>query len=124
MATRYFFRNFRNLQERNGEGSDKTASPRVFELWFQFVGGPTFVLSQSVAAPASQHRSFALPWLRFDVTTSTPRFDPVLVLDWRSGATGHGEEVHITAPREFRASIVSATNLVREDVIARVVVWP
>ena len=52
------------------------------------------------------------------------RLDPVLVLDWRSVATGHGEEAHITTLREFRASIVSAIDLLREDLIARVVVWP
>jgi hypothetical protein len=64
------------------------------------------------------------PWLRFDVTAATPRFDPVLVLDWRREGASPNAEVHITALREFRTSIVSATSLLRDDLIARVIVWP
>ena len=64
------------------------------------------------------------PWLRFDVTTATPRFGPVLVLDWRPGAAGPDAEVHVTALREFRTSIVPAASLLRDELIARVVAWP
>lgn len=64
------------------------------------------------------------PWLRFDVGASSPRFDAVLMLDWRPGATGPDAEVPMSTLRDFRTHIVWAATALVDALIARVVVWP
>jgi len=63
-------------------------------------------------------------WLRFEVNSSTPRFDPVLVLDWRPGATGPDAEVKMFALRQSRTDIVHATSILVDKLIADVAAWP
>jgi hypothetical protein len=60
------------------------------------------------------------PWLRFEVRSTSPKYDPVLVLDWRPSSTAVRAEVAMRALKDFRGNLLQALTTLRDELIARV----
>jgi hypothetical protein len=109
-----FYRLF--VQNYLGESVSQTAA---YEIVATSVPGPEWANDLRLLRHDIVHER--CPWIRFDVRTATPRFEPVLVLEYRASAPFKSrDEVSMETLRGMRINLRKALDAIRTELISRV----